>query len=154
MVPFEAPPSPVVIDNVVVNLSNKTSNTSIKLEPSKSIQEVSKIPVPKEIAEPIILPNPKASFTIIPPKKIEPEPDEINNDIDRIHSNVFKEAELLSDRNLDGFPDTEEFKDSEPGGLVTIEDAIQNEIRDIIRPIDNNMNVNSQEAVNVSLVKT
>ncbi|CAK1540949.1 unnamed protein product [Leptosia nina] len=68
----------------------------------------------------------KPSITEVPQEL----PDQIN-EVDRIRSDVFKEIEIIDQRTFDSYLDNEEFKDTEPGNFLTIENTIQREMNDI-----------------------
>ncbi|CAH1641414.1 unnamed protein product [Spodoptera littoralis] len=117
-VPFEnAPPTPKINDPIIQ--PNKTN--SLKSIDSKSKIDDSKIPVAKESLKSI----PKSSLTEVSVTESE------KCTADRIKSDVFIEME----ERVEDYPDAEvfeEFKDSEQENLVmTIEDTIQKELKDI-----------------------
>lgn len=126
-VPFEpVPPSPKPRSEFIV-MPVKT--VSLKNIESKSKIEESRIPVPKDSLN-----------TLSRPSLTEVSMADLNdkNALDRIKSDVFKEVEYVDERNeifqdLDVF---EEFKDSEQENITTIEDTIQQEIKEIGKPME------------------
>lgn len=121
--PEPEPHTPTIDSVIIVNPPSKIpSIKSIPLESKSSKLEESKIP---------ILLTDSISNKISKPSLIQvPVFEDI--DVDRIKSDVFKEAEVLEDKT-----EVEEFKDSEQGcAVVTIEETIQKEVIDLSKPID------------------
>ncbi|XP_072933876.1 sperm flagellar protein 1-like isoform X2 [Epargyreus clarus] len=126
-VPFDSsvPLSPKITDFVIVpcktqSLKSIESNTKVpKLEESK-------IPVPitditKAISKPSTTEISSTNST------------EQSLNVDKIKSDVFKEAVAIEDKNFEGFQDTQEFVPEQV--VVTIEDTIQKEIKEIVSPL-------------------
>ncbi|KAJ0170745.1 hypothetical protein K1T71_013517 [Dendrolimus kikuchii] len=145
-VPFETIQSPAnITENIIplvksVSLKNIDSKTS-KLEEkvTKEESKESRIPVLKVESSRLSKPSltevsdidlKKASIKDIPKANSESK-----TDVDKIKSEVFKEIEIIDERTY-FVQDYEEFKDSEQGGIVTIEETIQKEIKDITTPIE------------------
>ncbi|XP_026728881.1 sperm flagellar protein 1-like [Trichoplusia ni] len=126
-VPFEpVPPSPKPRSEFIV-MPVKT--VSLKNIESKSKMEESRIPVPKDSLN-----------TLSRPSLTEVSMADLNdkNALDRIKSDVFKEVEYVDERT-EIFQDLEvfeEFKDSEQENITTIEDTIQQEIKEIGKPME------------------
>lgn len=103
--------------------------TSLRTVESKSKMEESKIPVAKDSLK--TLSRPSITEVVIT---------EINDKttVDRIKSDVFKETEYVEEKS-EGYQEGdmfEDFKDSEQEDITTIEETIQKEIKDIIKPME------------------
>ncbi|XP_049880483.1 sperm flagellar protein 1-like [Pectinophora gossypiella] len=127
-VPFDDLPSPILdsfnpsanklIEPVKVpsipKLEEKTSKTSLP------------VPTPKI---PSKAPTPKTSITEVTSSNIRGLEEKI--EVEVVSSNIFKDIELLTEEKS---PEDEEFKDSEPGNIITIQDTIEKEIIDLSTP--------------------
>ncbi|KAI8423005.1 hypothetical protein MSG28_014093 [Choristoneura fumiferana] len=165
--PFDSsPPTPKVSDIVILPTKipslksidsaskipkledkNKCDETkAIKTEESKSNEDIkvfkeeSKIPVVKVDSYIITKVLSKPSFQTVTSEMCD------NEQVDKNKSDVFKEIEIVQRKLSDDYIDVDDFKDSEEDAMVTIEDSIQKEIKEITNPMEfaNNCDVEFQ----------
>lgn len=156
--PFEySPPTPKVNDIVILPSKipslksidtaskipiledrNKYDETKvIKTDQSKSLEDVkaikdeSKIPVVKVDSYILTKVLSKPSFQTVTSEMCDNGPG-----VDKKKTEVFKEIEIIQRKVSDDYIDVDDFKDSEEDAMVTIEDSIQKEIKEIADPMD------------------
>lgn len=156
--PFESsPPTPKVNDIVILPSKipslksidtasripiledrNKYDETKvIKTDQSKSLEDVkaikdeSKIPVVKVDSYILTKVLSKPSF-----QTVTSEMCDNGQGVDKKKTEVFKEIEIIQRKVSDDYIDVDDFKDSEEDAMVTIEDSIQKEIKEITDPMD------------------
>ncbi|XP_075986891.1 sperm flagellar protein 1-like [Anticarsia gemmatalis] len=120
----------------IVDSKTSLDGSKTRVVDSKTRVEDSRIPVAKESFKSL----PRPSLTEINKDTIAIK---LDVDVEKIKSDIFKEIEIVENRS-ESVPDFEDFKDSEQEVLTTIEETIQNEIKDIIKP-------NSLENINFSM---
>lgn len=151
-VPFETVPSPAPINNdnplypnrvEILQITTKNETiTNTKTENIEIIHPVGKTVSVKSIES---VKSSKVEESKIPIKQdstIKPSSNkpsitavviELEDNLDRIKSDVFKEIEIVDDKTY--AHEGDEFKDSEQDTVTTIEETIQNEIKSIINPM-------------------
>lgn len=144
-VPFETVPSPSPVTENIIPLVKSISLKNIDCKTSKLDDKVTK-EEPKESKIPVLRVE---SSRLSKPSLTEVSDVDLkkacikdglntidgNTEVDKIKSDVFKEIEIIDERSFFS-QDYEDFKDSEQVGLVTIDDTIQKEIKDITKPIE------------------
>ncbi|KAG6455715.1 sperm flagellar protein 1 isoform X2 [Manduca sexta] len=120
-VPFDAvPPSPVI------NTSEFVLIPPVKVPSLKTVEPITKIAKLEESKIPIPIVDSKTASK----SSIVEVMDEGKSIVERIKSEVFKEIEIIEQKS-ECYMEIEEFKDSEQEDVTTIEETIQNEIKNI-----------------------